>query len=237
MISELPLPLNFLIPAMEKNMQLLDQPLGKLATEINGATRVFHHHKLDFCCGGQQTLAEALARQNLDAEEIVLALQQLQQQPVDKDWRKVPVEELVEHILTRFHQRHREQLPELIRLALRVEQVHGHAEDCPLGLAEHLETMSVELDSHMQKEEQILFPMLQQGVYPAGPLAVMKEEHLHHGEELEKLDFLTNDITLSEDACNTWTALYRGLQELKEDLMEHILLENEILFVQRDGKA
>ena len=213
-------------------MQLLEQSLGKLATEINGATRIFHQHKLDFCCGGHITLAEALAAKELDSAAILQALEQLQQQPVAKDWRAVPAGELVDHILTRFHQRHREQLPELIRLALRVEQVHGHLDECPLGLAEHLQAMSHELDSHMQKEEQILFPMLKQGVYPDGPIAVMKAEHLQHGEELDKLDFLTNGITLPEGACNTWTALYRGLQELKEDLMEHILLENEILFVE-----
>lgn len=213
-------------------MQLLDQPLGKLATEISGATRIFHQHKLDFCCGGQQTLAEALAKQQLDAEPILRALEQLQQQPLAKDWRKEPTKTLIEHILLRYHQRHREQLPELIRLALRVEQVHGHTEECPLGLAEHLQNMQQELNSHMHKEEQILFPMLQQGIYPSGPIHVMQEEHLQHGEELDKLDYLTNDITLPEDACNTWTALYRGLQELKEDLMEHILLENEVLFVQ-----
>ncbi|SFX75429.1 iron-sulfur cluster repair protein YtfE [Marinospirillum alkaliphilum] len=213
-------------------MQLLDQPLGKLATEINGATRIFHQHKLDFCCGGQQTLADALAKQQLDAAPILQALEQLQQQPPAKDWRKESAKTLVEHILQRYHQRHREQLPELIRLALRVEQVHGHAEECPLGLAEHLQNMQQELDSHMRKEEQILFPMLQQGIYPSGPIHVMQEEHLQHGEELDKLDYLTNGITLPEGACNTWTALYRGLQELKEDLMEHILLENEVLFVQ-----
>lgn len=216
---------------------LLDQSLGQLATSIAGATAVFHQYKLDFCCGGKHSLRDALAKKQLAAAPIVSALQQLQQQDGElTDWRSKPVKQLIEHILERFHQRHRRQLPELSRLARRVEHVHFADPHCPNGLAEHLEEMYQELESHMMKEEQILFPMLAGGIYPAGPISVMEEEHLQHGDALETLDKLTNNITLPADACNTWTALYLGLQELKEDLMQHILLENEILFVQQQAK-
>ena len=212
---------------------LLAQPLGQLATTIAGATSVFHQYKLDFCCGGKQSLADALAKKGLDATPVLVALQQLQHQDAElPEWRSQPVKALIEHILERFHQRHRRQLPELIRLARRVEHVHANDLNCPTGLTQHLEEMYQELESHMMKEEQILFPMLAGGIYPSGPISVMEEEHLQHGDALEMLDKLTNNITLPQDACNTWTALYLGLKELKEDLMQHILLENEILFVQ-----
>jgi regulator of cell morphogenesis and NO signaling len=214
------------------SLPLQEQSLGHIATTLAGATAVFHQYKLDFCCGGKHSLREALAKKQLDAAPILNALAQLQQQDGEiTDWRSKPVKQLIEHILGRFHQRHRRQLPELIRLARRVEQVHFAAPNCPTGLAEHLDHMYQELESHMMKEEQILFPMLAGGIYPAGPISVMEEEHLQHGNALETLDKLTNHITLPANACNTWTALYLGLQELKEDLMQHILLENEILFV------
>lgn len=219
-------------------MSLLDQSLGQIATSVAGATAVFHHYKLDFCCGGQHSLRDALVKRQLPTDDVVKALQALQQQPSEHvDWREVPVKQLIEHILSRFHQRHREQLPELIRLARRVEGVHAQDPQCPTGLADHLSDMFQELESHMMKEEQILFPMLAGGIYPAGPISVMEDEHLQHGDALEKLDQLTNNITLPADACNTWTALYVGLKELKEDLMQHILLENHILFVQPTSKA
>ena len=216
---------------------LLDHSLGQLATSIAGATAVFHQCKLDFCCGGKHSLRDALAKKQLAAEPILSALLQLLQQDGElPDWRSKPVKQLIEHILQRFHQRHRRQLPELSRLARRVEHVHYADPNCPPGLANHLEEMYQELESHMMKEEQILFPMLAGGIYPSGPISVMEEEHLQHGDALETLDKLTNNITLPADACNTWTALYLGLQELKEDLMQHILLENEILFVQPQTK-
>ena len=209
-----------------------NQSLGQLATSIPGATGVFHQFKLDFCCGGSRTLAEVAAERGLDADQIIGKLMALQQQITSKDWRSAKPAELVHHILQRFHAKHREQLPELIRLARRVETVHGDHPQCPNGLAEHLRHMQQELESHMMKEEQILFPMLCNGFYPGGPIHVMQHEHLQHGDALGDMLKLAHELQLPEGACNTWTALYLGLNELKEDLMEHILLENEILFVE-----
>src|SRR3990167_9466338 len=127
--------------------QLLDQSLGALACEIPGATRVFHTFNLDFCCGGQLSLSEAAKRRGVEAEQVAAQLQALRSQPGNgEDWRLAPTEQLIAHILSRFHARHREQLPELIRLASRVEQVHGARRDCPNGLAEHMREMQQELE-------------------------------------------------------------------------------------------
>ena len=212
---------------------LLTRPLGQLATRIAGATAVFHQFKLDFCCGGQQSLGEAIAKRGLNQQEVLQALENLQHQKDPAiNWHAEPAPKLIDYILVNFHQKHRQQLPELIRLAKRVETVHGDSPDCPHGLAAHLHDMQQELESHMLKEEQILFPMLRQGIYPYGPISVMLEEHQEHGDALKKLDELSFEQQLPLGACNTWTALYLGLKELKEDLMQHILLENEILFVE-----
>lgn len=58
----------------------------------------------------------------------------------------LPQAQLIEHLLQRYHARHREQLPELIRLASRVEQVHGHHLACPNGLADLLRDIEQELE-------------------------------------------------------------------------------------------
>ncbi|HTN30609.1 MAG TPA: iron-sulfur cluster repair protein YtfE [Pseudomonas sp.] len=212
---------------------LIDQTLGDLATALPGATRVLHQHKLDFCCGGGQTLGAACAKRGLDADAIAAELHALHGDTDQRDWRPASNAELIEHILARFHARHREQLPELIRLASRVEQVHGQNPTCPNGLAEHLWNMQQELESHMLKEEKILFPMLLNDPPPPqvqAPIAVMRYEHDQHGEALARLNEMTDDITPPPHACNTWRALYRGLAELRDDLMQHIHLENNILF-------
>ncbi|MBN9429217.1 MAG: iron-sulfur cluster repair protein YtfE [Burkholderiales bacterium] len=215
-------------------MNLIDQSLGELARNIAGATRLFHEYQLDFCCGGRHSLREAAQSKGLNSEEIVERLAELQAAGNAglRDWNEVPPAVLIDHIVQRYHETHRADLPELIRLARKVEQVHGERADCPLGLAEHLNTMHQELVSHMQKEEQVLFPMIKRGMgaMAQGPITVMRMEHDDHGQALQRMADLTDDLILPRGACNTWRALYLGLRKLREELMEHIHLENNVLF-------
>lgn len=216
-------------------MNYLDQSLGQLARRIPGATRLFDQHHLDFCCAGNRTLRTAAQEAGIDAEPIADALHTLQLRTDDnatKDWSTATDTELVDHILRRYHAVHREQLPELTRLARRVEQVHGDRQDCPHGLANHLQRMAQELESHMHKEEAVLFPLIArgQGSMAGMPINVMRMEHDSHGAELRRLEELTNHITPPRDACTTWRALYLGLRTFREDLMAHIHTENNILF-------
>ncbi|MGQ4880668.1 iron-sulfur cluster repair protein YtfE [Billgrantia sp. LNSP4103-1] len=214
-------------------MSLLEQTVGRIALSLPGATRIFHGHNIDFCCGGRISLRQAAERAGLHVDRLVAELEALPAVSSEqRDWREASNDELIDHILTRYHDVHREQLPELIRMARRVEQVHGDRDSCPNGLADLLLVIYQEMESHMQKEEQILFPMLRRGMgaQAQGPIAVMRHEHDDHGENLEQVMQLTNDITPPKGACTTWRALYTGLREFREDLMEHIHLENNLLF-------
>lgn len=215
---------------------LLDRSIGSIACDIPGATQIFHEYKLDFCCGGHRSLRESLERRNINDPQPIfdrLAKLMATQSATDSSpWQLQSNDALIDHILLRFHQQHREDLPELIRLARRVEQVHGERSDCPKGLADHLSEMQQELESHMMKEEQILFPMLRRtsAAHVSAPISMMRFEHDQHGESLSHLEQLTHDMIAPVDACNTWQALYAGLRQLREDLMQHIHLENNILF-------
>lgn len=142
--------------------------------------------------------------------------------------------ELTRYIETRYHARHREQLPELASLAERVESVHFGDENVPEGLADLLSRLIGEMEVHMKKEELILFPAIRRGGMPGieTPIAVMRADHDDHDREIAQIRALTGGLTLPEGACRTWTALYRGLETFIADLEEHIRLENEVLFPQ-----
>lgn len=139
---------------------------------------------------------------------------------------------LTQYIETRFHARHREQLPELVELAVRVESVHAQAPEVPAGLSALLHRMYGELEVHMKKEELILFPAMRQGAGPGiqHPISVMRSDHDDHSAEIAELRRLTSDLRLPADACRTWTALYEKLRIFIDDLEAHIRLENDVLF-------
>ncbi|WP_311222672.1 MULTISPECIES: iron-sulfur cluster repair protein YtfE [unclassified Acidovorax] len=214
-----------------------EQQIGQIAVQLPGSTAVFRRLKLDFCCGGQISLRQATADKGLDLQAVLDELAALQRPSTLPD-AGTPTE-LIDHILTRYHDVHRAQLPELIRMARRVEAVHRDHPDVPAGLADALDAMHAELLSHMRKEELMLFPLLKAGGHPlAGqPIGVMREEHTDHGEALDRLAALTHDATPPQGACNTWRALYAGIAQLSDDLINHIHLENNVLFPQFETAA
>ena len=213
-------------------MAFRDQPLGELALTIPRASALFRKLDLDFCCGGKQTLERAATRKELDLDAIEAELAALAEEPIEKEWREASLAEIIDHILVRYHDRHREQLPELILQATKVERVHADKPNVPKGLAKYLTMLHQELSSHMMKEEQILFPLIKQGMgsRATGPISVMESEHDEAGELLEVIKLTTNNVTPPPEACTTWKAMYNGINELIDDLMNHISLENNVLF-------
>ena len=212
---------------------LPETTLADLAAERAGASRVFYRHGLDFCCHGRIRLDEACAKNGLAVADLVSEIQAETKRVVDFErWDERPLAELIGHVLDAFHAAHRAELPRLVEMARKVEARHADRDDRPRGLAMLLAHIGEELESHMQKEEQILFPMLLagRGRMAAMPIHVMEEEHVDHGRNLERLRAITLDYVAPRDSCGTWRALYLGLRELDEQLMQHIHLENNVLF-------
>jgi len=205
--------------------------VGEIAASLPGATAVFRRFGMDFCCKGNVALDESARQRGVDLAEVERALSALDG-AVDRTTAPAETPALIDHILARYHETHRRELPELLRLARKVEKVHAARADVPRGLAELLGRVALELEQHMAKEELILFPaMKRQPALPLGaPIACMRHEHDDHGEHLRAIEALTNGITLPAGACRTWQALYAGLAKLQDDLMEHIHLENNVLF-------
>ncbi len=142
--------------------------------------------------------------------------------------------ELTRYIETRYHVRHREQLPRLAAMAEKVEDVHFGDEDLPEGLSDTLRRMIGDMEVHMKKEELILFPAIRKGGGPGieNPIAVMRADHDDHDRDVGEIRRRTRNLTPPEGACGTWAALYAGLEEFICDLEEHMRLENDVLFPQ-----
>lgn len=216
-------------------MDATTQTLGDIARANPAATRVFLRHRLDFCCGGQRTLREACDTRGLDAGAIAREIEGEAARSDDlPSWEERSQTELADHIERHYHAALRRDVPPLIEAARKVERVHAGKPDVPVGLTALLVQFWQEMQQHMMKEEKILFPMLRQGAHgPAvfSPVKVMELEHDDHGILLAKIRSLTGDLAVPAHACATWFALYRGLERLESELMQHIHLENNVLFV------
>lgn len=212
-----------------------DTPVGTLAAEHPLATRVFHRYQIDFCCGGGRPLKEACEARGLEVDTLLEEIRQELESGSDagERWDTAPLDELVDHIEAAYHAPLREELPRLEAMARKVNEVHGSKDPERLGeLVRVFVALRAELVDHMMKEEEILFPMVRrgEGSMADGPIQVMEEEHDAAGNALRRLRELTDDFQPPEGACNTWRALWKGLEALEGEMHQHIHLENNILF-------
>lgn len=214
-----------------------DRRVGEIAAHLPGASAVFRRFGIDFCCQGHALLTDAVQHRNLDLEQVEGALERLD--PAAAPVAPQETVALIAHIQSRYHDVHRQQIPELIELSRKVEAVHVNHPQVPAGLAEILQRVRGELEVHMKKEELMLFPLMRrQAEAPfSEPIRQMRHDHDEHAAFLDHVARLTDDLTPPEDACASWQALYAGLAQFETDLVEHIHLENNILFPRFEAES
>lgn len=217
--------------------------VGELVADRPSRSRVFQKLGIDFCCGGKKPLAVVCQEKNLDADTI-LSLILASERDGDKAIHPsvLNLSELCDHIEQTHHAYLREELPRLGQMAYRVAKAHGQNHTWTIALNNTFVNFAEELFKHMQKEEQILFPVIRRleagdanafghcGGSVSNPIAVMEAEHDNAGNALEQLRSLSSDYTAPEGACNTFRALLDGLHELEVDMHQHVHKENNILF-------
>ena len=208
---------------------------------------VFQKHGLDFCCGGDVSLEEACGRKGLDTDSIRLELDAVLRSPRDgaPDYNAWEPDFLVDYIVANHHAYVRRVLPTVRHHAEKVARVHGARHPETVQIAELFNRVAAELDSHMMREESILFPYMKNIAAAAragetiappmfgsvrNPIAVMEMDHDAAGDALESMRKLSSDYPPPEDACMTYRVLYQELAEFEADLHKHVHLENNILF-------
>lgn len=218
--------------------------IGQLVAERPSRAKVFERFAIDYCCGGKISVEEACARKGIDATAVLAALEALDAAlgtaKDGRDWTAAPIAELVAHIVDTHHAFLREALPRMAFLTTKVANVHGADHPELREIAKIFAGFHAELDAHMAKEENVLFPIvlaMATADGPAGfgppvgaPIAVMEAEHDDAGRALEEMRRLSKDYAVPEGACNSYRAMLDGLQEIELDTFQHIHLENNVLF-------
>ncbi|MBI4459966.1 MAG: iron-sulfur cluster repair di-iron protein [Acidobacteria bacterium] len=220
--------------------------ISEIAATVPASIRVFERYGIDYCCGGNGSFEQACQERGITPEQFLAEVKAVQQQneaPTPRKWDSATLSELIAHILGKHHSYLRTELPRLSGMLAKVIAAHGENHPSLYPLNEVFAGMQAELEGHMWKEENILFPLIQQieravsgsgavrpGMSIQGPIQVMEMEHDSAGSALQEMRQLTGNYQLPEDGCPTYRALLDGFRTLEADLHEHIHLENNILF-------
>lgn len=228
-----------------KEMITLNQKLGEIVSIFPGSSEIFNRCKLDYCCGGHDTLLQALEEKNIDAQTILKELNDeyekfIRSNSEYKDWRKETPSALIKHIMQTHHEYTKKELREIDELLFKVLKVHfkKHGEEL-LKVHKLFGTLKIELQEHLIKEEENLFPLIQtyektkdEKVLSEIHQAIKETENEHDvaGDILKELEKITRDFKAPEGACTTYKLVYSKLHSLEKNLFMHIYLENSVLF-------
>lgn len=220
--------------------------VGELVAERPQRSRVFDRLGIDYCCGGKKPLGEVCAAKGFDLEQVMQLIAESDAAQTSggaaaTDAAAMTLAELCDHIEQTHHAYLKTELPRLDFMTRKVAAVHGADEPRLVEVRQTFIRFMDELTLHMQKEEQILFPIIramEAGDVNAGshcgsvanPIARMEAEHDDAGEALEIFRRLTDAFTPPDWACNTFRATYEALAHLERDMHQHVHKENNVLF-------
>ena len=215
-----------------------------VATDFRTAA-IFDRFGIDFCCGGRRSFDDACRSAAADPGEVAQALDALPPAvPLSDDPRAWPLDDLADHIVSTHHAYVRSALPVIMAHLEKLASVHGERHPELKRVLAHFTRLSRDLEQHMMKEEQVLFPYVRElALSTAGgrrtrspfgsvenPIRMMEREHRDAGDEMHAIRGLTGGYTPPADGCGTYEVCMKELDQFERDLHRHVHLENNILF-------
>lgn len=222
------------------------QSVGAWVTADYRLAAVFDKYGIDFCCGGQRSVNQACAEQNVNPETILQEVAHVTETPGSGErYDQSALDFLADYIVNEFHLYTKKMLPQLSEYIETVANVHGETHPETRTIAEMWPLVRGDMAQHMQKEELLLFPYIKRlvrsqaegSVPPVPPFGSARElvddmeaEHDETGDALHEIEALSDGFTPPADACPTFHTLYALLSEFDAATKKHIHLENNILF-------
>lgn len=221
------------------------QKIAEIAVVFPKAMEIFKVYGIDFCCGGNRPLNEAIKEKNLNETDILNKLNEefLKSEEVkleERDWSKAKYSEIIDFVVNTHHVYTLNILPEIGELTTKILRAHGQHHGEELTKVHKLfNSLKIELEGHLIKEEEIVFPLIKEYekntsqetlIEALDKIRELEAEHEGAGDIIKELRKITNEYTVPEDGCNTYRYTYSKLIEFEGDLFKHIHIENNILF-------
>ena len=224
-----------------------EETLGEIAAKDLRKAEVFKKYGLDFCCGGKKTVKQACEEKGLDVAKVEEELKNSDKtsftaRPLPyNDWN---LDFLADYIVNTHHSYVKKTIPDIRTYAEKVAKVHGSHHPELLEINKLAQEVCDEMSEHMVKEEKVLFPYVKHIVSTKDkeyekfdsldtvkePIDIAITEHELVGGNMDKIRKISNNYELPEDACASYSFLFKTLDEFENDLHIHVHLENNILF-------
>jgi len=210
---------------------------------------VFHKYGIEFCCGGKWPLRSVCEVKKLDFNVVKKELAESTRTislPSSLRFEEWGIDFLTDYIVNVHHQYLKTALPKTKDQLERFVDDHKNKFPYLPDLLESFIELSNEMLLHLQQEETIIFPYISH-IYHAHSnkesyasllvrtLRKPVENVMNHEDEfvnnsLKQMRQLTDRYTPPENACISHRVIFSKLSEIDNDLVQHLYLENDILF-------
>ena len=228
-------------------MNTSDRTIGEIVADDYRTAKVFEHHGIDFCCGGNVALAATCTEKGLDLAAITRELEAVKRGPVERsqNYASWELPFLADYIINAHHTYLKENTGPIAAYAQKIAGVHGAHHPEVIEIATIFAKIAVEMAAHLREEEEVFFPAIKRayaaskaGAAPEATdiatiqtsLKKLSQEHEGIGEAVHTIRHLAKEYAIPGDVCNTFVVTYRNLKEFEDDLHKHVHLENNILF-------
>lgn len=194
--------------------------------------QILSEENIDYCCGGNRPLVEAIEEKKLDTDSFIDLLNRQKKKSNNKaeDPLVLNKEDLIAYIIRTHHVTELELLDEIDKNLQKLINVHyeKHGKELSDIYAAFLE-IKTDLIPHFAKEEKREFPdfIADKEV----DFSELQEEHEHVGDMLKALAMKANEYRAPDDGCLTYRHTFEQLKNLQDDIHNHIFLENSVLFL------
>ncbi len=229
-----------------KNTINVNQKLGgEVVSIFPGSSRIFNDIKIDYCCGGHDTLGKALKEKGINLDEFIEKLNEEYEKFIESneeyiDWRKEKPINIIENIIDTHHEYTKRELKEIDTLLSKILKVHfGHHGEELLKVHRLFGLLKIELEEHLIKEEENLFPLIEEYELTKDEnvknkinkfIKETEDEHDKVGDILKELEKITGDFKVPKNSCTSYKLTYDKIHRLGKDLFIHIYKENSVLF-------
>lgn len=222
------------------------ETIGEIVAKNFHAAEIFKRYGIDFCCQGNRTVKQAATEKGIDPVQLEEELRKPTSGSAGgaiHNFDEWDLGFLADYVVNTHHKYVKKTLPELNMYSDKVAKVHGGRHPELHTINELVQQITREFVSHMKDEEEILFPMVKEienakengtSFRPEKSFEKVVDqaeaEHKDVGYALEEIRRLSAEYTLPEDACASYTLLFKMLEELEGDTFTHIHLENNLMF-------
>ena len=136
--------------------------LGEIVTLHPSLATELERHGLDYCCHGARTLAAAAVEAGLDAHTVADELSAARVDEPPAAWATLDSVDLLDHIESVHHSYLWAELPRISALVDKIVAVHGDRHPELARVQELYNELRADLEPHLVREEQVLFPRIRQ---------------------------------------------------------------------------